>query len=781
MSTTTTFGHPNPDPERVPTELASEPTGPAGRGPAAGVVVPLPRLSPEGVPGSATPATGENTTAHDPAGPVLDGDLVPAGIDPGPGEDPGAGTGSGSAAVVPVDLPGGDGSTFVDRLRTTQRLPIIPGYLSTVAEVRATAGWVARHYVHAAGFHSVRLPLYALRLAARSPAGLLALARAVGRWVSDAEGRPVRRHIATQGQAEHYLKLSAQRDARVRVRTLLLLAVCAGVALVLFGLPLITPGLLALAPGWVLWACQAAAVAVLGAVGTPADRPVTGRAVLGAQLQKLTSDVVVRALCSIGHGGINEAMRKNPKAIGFAAPITRDGPGWRADVELPPGVTAGEVIERRDKLASGLGRPLGCVWPEGNAAVHPGRLVLWVGDQDLSKARQPAWPLRHGKAIDLFTAQPFGTDQRGRWVTVTLMFIAAIIGAVPRMGKTFTLRQLLLIAALDPRAELHAFDLKGTGDLSPLGPVAHRYRAGDDPEDIAYALADLRELRDEMRRRTKVIRELPRDLCPESKVTTDLASKRSLRLHPIVIGVDECQVWFEHPDHGAEIEAICTDLVKRGPATGIVLILATQRPDSKSIPTAISDNAILRFCLKVAGQMPNDMVLGTSSYRNGHRATMFAFSDKGIGILKGDGDEPRTVRGVYLDAPGAEAIVAKARAHRVAAGRVTGYAAGLDADPDADPATGSTLLADVLTAMGAADKAWSEQVVDRLAELRPDTYGTWAQLPTGAAKATQLAAALKPHGVPTGQVWGTDPATGEGANRRGVTRTAITEALTERN
>src|SRR5262249_39781156 len=151
--------------------------------------------------------------------------------------------------------------------------------------------------------------------------------------------------------------------------------------------------------------------------------------------QKLTSDVVVRALTATGHGGINEAMRKNPRAIGVTAPITREGPGWRADVELPPGGTAGEVIERRDKLASGLGRPLGCVWPEGNAAVHPGRLVLWVGDQDMAKARQPAWPLRKGTAVDLFTAQPFGTDQRGRWVTVTLMYIAGIIGAVPRMGK----------------------------------------------------------------------------------------------------------------------------------------------------------------------------------------------------------------------------------------------------------------------------------------------------------------------------------------------------------
>jgi S-DNA-T family DNA segregation ATPase FtsK/SpoIIIE len=58
----------------------------------------------------------------------------------------------------------------------------------------------------------------------------------------------------------------------------------------------------------------------------------------------------------------------------------------------------------------------------------------------------------------------------------------------------------------------------------------------------------MRELRTELRRRTKVIR----DLCPESKVTANLASNKTLGLYPIVVGVDECQVWFEHPRYGAE-------------------------------------------------------------------------------------------------------------------------------------------------------------------------------------------------------------------------------------
>jgi S-DNA-T family DNA segregation ATPase FtsK/SpoIIIE len=480
--------------------------------------------------------------------------------------------------------------------------------------------------------------------------------------------------------------------------------------------------------------------------------------------------MVVRALGVLGLAGINQALARDPRAVGFVAPISRDGPGWRADVDLPPGVTVGEVADRRDKLASGLGRPLGCVWPEGNAEVHPGRLVLWVGDQDMAKARQPAWPLTRSGAVDLFRPWPFGTDQRGRPVPLTLMFASMVIGSVPRMGKTFAMRLALLAAALDPRCELHAYDLKGTGDLSVLEPVAHRYRAGDDQDDLAYALADLRELHDDLRRRAKVVRGLPRDKCPENKVTAELAGLRSLRLHPVVLGVDECQRWFEHPTYGAELQAVCEDLVRRGPALGIVPLFGTQRPDAKSLPTAVSANAVLRFCLKVMGQVENDMVLGTSAYKNGVRATMFSRADRGIGYLAGEGDDPVIVRSHYVDAPAAERIVARARTLRDRAGTLSGHALGQDPEP-ADAS--ASLLADVLAVVPASEaRVWNQTVVARLAELRPEVYGGW--------EAEQLTAALKPHGISTGQVWGTDPETGEGANRRGIDRQAVAQAATER-
>jgi S-DNA-T family DNA segregation ATPase FtsK/SpoIIIE len=65
-------------------------------------------------------------------------------------------------------------------------------------------------------------------------------------------------------------------------------------------------------------------------------------------------------------------------------------------------------------------------------------------------------------------------------------------------------------------------------------------------------------------------------------------------------------------------------------------------------------------------------------------------------------------------------------------------------------------------------RVWNETVIARLVELRPEVYGGW--------EPEQLTAALKPHGVTVGQIWGTDPASGKGANRRGITRAQVAEA-----
>ncbi|SOE13678.1 DNA segregation ATPase FtsK/SpoIIIE, S-DNA-T family [Streptomyces sp. 2323.1] len=663
------------------------------------------------------------------------------------------------AAPVPVDNPALPAPGVTDE----KRKPVVAGWLTNRRDFLATARHAGANLGYASLFHGVRLPVYAGRLACMSPRGACRFIATTNRWVWDREAAPLRSYAVQTEDVEEYMRLARLRAGRVRLRglvTLVALVFGAGFALWLY---VMAPAL--------LYAFGAGGVLLLGMAGQQPDAPVIGPAVLKTEVQKLTGSIVLRGLDSIGNAKVTAAIKKGGDMNGmrFTSEIVRDGPGYRADLDLPYGVTPEDIMEARKPLASGLRRKVGCVWPSPDPAEHEGRLVLWVGDKPMNETTKPAWPYLKSGQVDLFKPVVFGNDQRMRDVAVTLMFASVVVGSIPRMGKTFLMRLFLLIAALDPRAELHAFDFKGTGDFGALEPVCHRYRAGEEDEDIEYVLDSLRELKDELRRRAKVIKSLPTARCPESKVTPELANDKTLKLHPIVAGFDECQVPFEHEEHGKEIEAICTDLVKRGPALGIVALFGTQRPDAKSLPTGISANAVLRFCLKVMGQPANDMVLGTSMYKSGYRATMFSRSDRGICWMAGEGDDPRIVASAFVDAVAAGTVVARARTLREEYGNVTGHAIGQVPEQTA----GADILADVLSIIPATEKAvWCERIATRLVALRPETYEGW--------KGENVTAALKPWGIKPGQVWGqTDD--GEGKNRRGIDRADITAAITRRD
>ena len=170
--------------------------------------------------------------------------------------------------------------------------------------------------------------------------------------------------------------------------------------------------------------------------------------------------------------------------------------------------------------------------------------------------------------MDLFKAFPFGTDPRGRPVTVELTETNVLIGSLPGAGKTAALRVIVLAAALDPRAELWTFELKGSGDLSALEKVSARYASGFDDESIEAALVALRDLDKECARRAKQIKALPRSICPENKITPQLAARKELRLHHLVCSVDECQNLFTHPEYGKEAGELAERVIKLGPRAG---------------------------------------------------------------------------------------------------------------------------------------------------------------------------------------------------------------------
>ena len=659
---------------------------------------------------------------------------------------------------LPVDPP------EVRPTSAVTRRAIIPTWLRSKAEARALARWLIGHYTHVVVYHLTRLPLYAGRLIFRAPRGLGRTISGTSRWISDAEGRPVRLAAVRREDAVDYLRLSRQRDNRVRLRTLTLILF---LALGLLG----GAFLLVVGPRWAWYAVAACLAGVLGVIGSSADRPLMDVAAVKPRVRKLTADVVTRAFLAAG-------LCKADDPITFPTPIMRDGPGWRAVIDLPYGTKADTAIKKRNDLAAGLDLDEVQVWPERvrGTAGSARRVALWVADEDPYAKASALWPLLAKGSVDIFEPFAFGEDQRGRIVRLQLMFTSLLIGAIPRMGKTFAARVPALACALDPIVELHIYDGKGGQDWRPFEHIAHRVGFGVRDEVVLALVEDLRALVDDMNRRYDTIATLPADICPESKVTRAIAERRSLKLWPILMSIDEFQRYSGHPIHGAEIVSLLTELCKVGPSVGIMIELATQKPDGKAVPTDLRDNIGTRFALKTMTWQSSEAVLGAGSYTAGYDSSRFQRARKGVGILLGADDsgtveEALTVRTNRTPIADIDAVIGRARGLRESAGTLTGYAAG----ERSDSVESASLLDDILTVVPASEpKVWSETVAARLAELRPEVYGGW--------KPEQVAAALKPYGIPVGrQVWGTDPATGQKANRKGIHREDIAAGVAERN
>jgi S-DNA-T family DNA segregation ATPase FtsK/SpoIIIE len=661
---------------------------------------------------------------------------------------------------APVDPPDGDVPAGVGRRRIKRA--IVPAAIRSRSAAVATAKQATRSAGYVAAYHATRSPKYAVKTAWYALRGFFGGIGRLVLWATAEEHNyDLRQHSADTNDAKTWIQLDRQRARQSRWRWTLVLF---GTVFALVALSILASDLV---PSWVRWLTATVAVVGLARLGRPADKAITDRVTEGKVYRKLTAELVRRALMSLQLAGINQAVAKDPNAISFPTEIHRDGPGHLATVDLPYGVEAADVIARRGRLASGLRLPMDQVWPEP-AAGHTGRLALWVGHEPASQMRQPAWPLIRDGRVDVFKPFPFATDPRLVPVMVELMYRNWLFGGQPGSGKTFAMRDLVLAACLDPIVELRGYNLKGTGDFRIVEPVCTEFGDGMDDDTIAACAAMFKWLYPECQRRAKRIEHYAKlGKAPENKVTPELARLKGSGLHPLVVFVDEIQELFLHPTHGKEAAELAEKVIKLGRALGVILLIGTQIPDKNSLPTGITRNVNTRFCLSVADQVANDMILGTSAYKLGYRATVFKpVDDAGWGILAGIG-KTGARRSYYVDNDAAEKVMARAIGYRQKAGTLP-----TPEDREQHAAPAFDVLGDVAYVWPAGEEAvWNETLLDRLIDYRPDTYTGW--------KSEQLTAALKPHGVAVGQIG--RRIDGKPVTRRGPKRDDIDRAIAERN
>lgn len=453
--------------------------------------------------------------------------------------------------------------------------------------------------------------------------------------------------------------------------------------------------------GRALWISGAVASVALAILGRRKDGSPGRKAVLaGPRALTWTMDpqVLVDAFRDAKLIGKDETLRLVERA-------TRIGEGWAVTVDLPATRKATDVIKSREALASALAVDevqLSVERVRGNGG-HAGRVAMWVADADPYASPPIRTLLLDAPKWDAWRPVPFGRDARDRRVDLPLVWTSLLVGAIPRQGKTFAARLAAAGLILDPHTRLYVADFKAGKDWAAAGRVAHRFMAGDETEHVLALIGWLVELIGEVQGRYRRMRELDDVTCPESKITPAMSRDTTLDMPITAIVIDEVQVPLEDRTPyrvqdkkltaGEYIGELLTWLAKKGPAAGIVLVLATQRPDSKTIPSGLRAVLGSRFALRVMDWRDSNIVLGEQMNTRGYDSSRLLASHKGVGILRPDGDTQAgadilalTVRTYYMPNEDWQTICRRGRELKEAAGTLTGHAAGHDLTPVLDHA-----------------------------------------------------------------------------------------------
>ncbi|PXY23854.1 cell division protein FtsK [Prauserella coralliicola] len=455
---------------------------------------------------------------------------------------------------------------------------------------------------------------------------------------------------------------------------------------------------------WIAGAVAAIALAIAGRRkdGSPGRRPTLA----GPRTLTWTMDpqVLVDAFRDAKLIGKDETLRLVERA-------TRQGDGWAVAVDLPATRKAADVVKNREALASALAVDEVQLIVErvrGNGG-HAGRVAMWVADEDPYAQPPIRTPLLDVPQWDAWRPVPFGRDARDRKIALPLVWTSLLIGAIPRQGKTFAARLAAAGLLLDPHARLYVADFKAGKDWDAAARVAHRFLSGDETEHV-LALRDwLIELVGEVQRRYRRIRDLDDSVCPESKVTPDMSRDTDLGMPVTALFVDEVQVALEDRTPitvqgkrlttGEYIGELLTWLAKKAPAAGVILALATQRPDSKTIPSGLRAVLGSRFALRVMDWRDSNIVLGEQMNTRGYDSSRLLASHKGVGILRPDGETDAgadvlamTVRTYFMPNDDWRTICERGRTLRESAGTLTGHAAGQDIPPLVDHASAAKAI-----------------------------------------------------------------------------------------
>ncbi|MFE3449604.1 hypothetical protein ACFXJ8_11780 [Nonomuraea sp. NPDC059194] len=438
-------------------------------------------------------------------------------------------------------------------------------------------------------------------------------------------------------------------------------------------------------------------------------------------------DLVTRAAIAAKLGRA-EGMR-------LATPVLTEDGGWSTILQLPPGQRARGALGKEADFASALG--------VGESQVvfklvdeHAGQLHIYVAKSDpfLKVYQSPL--LGRTEPLDFWQGIPAGVNARGQEERLKLVDASLLVAGEPRAGKSAAVNGIIGAAALAITPKIHLWDGKGAGDHRPWRRIAHTAEKRNAPGLLEH-------LKRQQEQMEKVF-----DLLDEAGGSTKLtpALCRQFGVDVELTVVDETRYYVASPQ-GPEIVAAMVDIASRGPAAGILLVLATQRMTKEGIPPELKGVCSLRWAMRCPDVIASNAVLGPGAAGAGYDASEIPRSHRGVGILDADGSDPSKLKSYFLDDAGSDLpdVAAVAYELRRAAGTL----------PEREQAVAVDPVEMILAAMGEADRIHTADLLEALGS-------GWT--------AARVAEVLRPHGITPGDV------KIGGVNRNGYRRSDL-EAL----
>lgn len=229
----------------------------------------------------------------------------------------------------------------------------------------------------------------------------------------------------------------------------------------------------------------------------------------------------------------------------------------------------------------------------------------------------------------------FGMDENGKDLNVTLIFRNLLIGGEPRAGKSSLINTIIGHGALCLDCDLWLFDGKLV-ELALWKTIAHTF-VGNDIEHAIYALRCLQWEMD--------VRYLQLEAAHRRKID----QRDDLRI--ILTVIDELAYFSAvsgTQDQREEFLMVLLDIVQRGPAVGIIPVVATQRPSADIVPTRVRDIFGYRVAFRCTTDSSSDIILANGWASEGHSARSIDPEARGVGLALAEGGIPRRFKAGYL-------------------------------------------------------------------------------------------------------------------------------------